>query len=46
MFGAAAVKINKNALRTHTQESQRSCEKSLGAQGEKDATENDQVQEF
>lgn len=38
MFEAAAVKINKNALRTHTQQSQRSYEKSPGAYGEKDAT--------
>lgn len=30
IFEAAAVKINKNALRTHTQQSQRSYEKSLG----------------
>lgn len=43
IFEAAAVKINKNALRTHTQQSQRSYEKSLGVYGEKDATENDQV---
>lgn len=43
MFEAAAVKINKNALRTHTPIAKVLWEVSWGIWRKKDATENDQV---